>query len=138
MSVIESMGYALRCDFPGCDVKTGDIGEYSFWGDVSDAREEWDSADGYTGPEGDYCPGHTIWTGDDDENDPERRPLLWSLDALFLLAERRIADRIDFLTRIALYRVDRRCEDWRRRDEQAERREVARLRRMGVNEGATS
>lgn len=120
MGVIESIGFALRCDFPGCSVATEDIGDYSSWAALSSAAEEWRDCGGYLGPEGSYCSTHTIATEDDD-TDPGLAPLLYSLDALFLLAERRIAARIEHSARLARYRHERRCDEWARRDARAER-----------------
>lgn len=113
MSVREQMGYALVCDFPGCGVETRDLGDYAFWGDIGAAVDEWSDHDGYSGELGDFCYEHTVWAAvDEDEDADEKRvPMEYSIENLFVLAERRIAERIESATRRALQRHGDRCRD---------------------------
>lgn len=107
MSVVQQMGYALHCDFPGCDTQTRDLGDYSFWGDLEAAREEWTDAEGVlTDDGGAYCYTHTVWEHDDDDDDwdDERVPMPYTVENLFRLADRRIADVIERATWQALMR----------------------------------
>lgn len=105
MSIKEQTGYAVECDFPDCDVKTQDLGEYAFWGDFGTALDEWIDHDGYAGDLGQYCFEHTVWVEDEEEGIDERRPMPHTIDSLFLLAERRIAAKISFYERAALYNL---------------------------------
>ncbi|ONI62656.1 hypothetical protein CSIV_14370 [Microbacterium sp. CSI-V] len=123
MSVKEQMGYALVCDFPGCGTSTSDLGDYAFWGDISAAVDEWNDAQGYSGDLGDYCYEHTVWSAmDEDDEDDERVPMLYTIENLLVLAERRIRERIDVSTRYAMLRHERRCEAMRMRDTSRARR----------------
>ncbi|MBQ9917855.1 MAG: hypothetical protein IJO71_11740 [Microbacterium sp.] len=134
MSVKEQMGYALVCDFPGCGTSTSDLGDYAFWGDIGAAVDEWNDAQGYSGDLGHYCYEHTVWsaTDEDDEID-ERVPMLYTIENLFVLAERRIADRIASSERLALMRHGDRCREMEGR-QGARRRRIERewLRAGGV------
>jgi len=132
MSIHESVGYSLHCDFPGCDFETRDISdEFSSWTDIDYAIEEWREADGYHGDEGSYCRTHTLYEADEDGERDSVRPMPYTMDSLFLLAERRIAARINNLADIASFQVDRRCSDWQRREESAARRDIKQLRGTG-------
>lgn len=93
--IVQQMGYAIQCDYPGCDANTQDLGEYAFWGTLGDAIEEWQSSDWYYG-EGDRaaCGEHIIWNPDDD-GDEVIIPLEPGLEAEFFLANRRTQRRID-------------------------------------------
>lgn len=129
MGVHESIGYMLRCDFPGCDFATEDMNtEYSSWTDRSYAIDEWREGDGYVGDEGVFCPTHTIWADEDDDGDREGIvPMPYSIDSLFVLAERRIRDRIENAARIARVRLDQRCRTLALRDESFKRRVRVRM-----------
>lgn len=123
MGVHQSIGYMLRCDFPGCDFATEDMNtEYSSWTDRGYAIDEWREGDGYVGDEGVFCPTHTTWADEDEDGDREGIvPMPYSIDSLFVLAERRIADRIENAARIARVRLDQRCREWEQRDRRIER-----------------
>lgn len=129
MGVHESIGYRLRCDFPGCEFDTESMNdEYSSWTDRSYAIDEWREGDGYVGPEGVFCPTHTIWADEDDDGDREGIvPMPYTIDSLFVLAERRIADRIENAARIARVRLDSRCRSLHLRDESFKRRVRVRM-----------
>ncbi|MCT2087340.1 hypothetical protein M3D75_14550 [Microbacterium enclense] len=121
MSVKHQMGYSIACDFPGCGAQTRDLGDYGFWGDIGSAVDEWTDHDGYSGDLGDFCYEHTVWSDEDDEeSDGERVPMEYTVGNLFVLAERRIAERIAFRERQALMRLGDRCREMEGR--QASRR----------------
>lgn len=108
MSVREQMGYALQCDFPGCDVETQDLGDYAFWSDLSHAIDEWVDSDGFYDEKlGAYCHTHTVW----DEDGDERAPMQDTIETRVWFANQRIRVRIDQLEREALRRLDRLCVD---------------------------
>ncbi|RKN67687.1 hypothetical protein D7252_08870 [Microbacterium sp. CGR2] len=111
MAVKERMGYAIECDFPDCGTSTQDLGDYAFWGSLEDAVQEWVDHDGYADDLGYYCHGHTVWNDSEEEGIEERVPMPYSIDTLFDLAERRIASKIDYLTRNALYNHGNRVRD---------------------------
>lgn len=122
MGVHESIGYRLVCDFPGCDFATEDMnGEYSSWTDRGYAIDEWREGDGYVGDDGVRCPTHTIWVEDEDGDRDSIAPMPYTIDSLFVLAERRIADRIENAARLARVRLDQRCREWEQRDRRIER-----------------
>mgnify|MGYP000879908065 CR=1 FL=1 len=55
--------YVVECDFPGCEVNTGDLGEYSAYADSGGARDDWMVSDcsivtGDNGTEFFYCKAH--------------------------------------------------------------------------------
>lgn len=111
MAIVESMGYGLRCDFPGCDTSTGDLGDYAFWGDVSHAIDEWVDSDGlHDKTLGTYCSEHVIW----DEETDGWAPMQDTIETRIRFANQRIQQRIDRFERQALRRVDQRCEDMKR------------------------
>lgn len=104
MSTIQSTGYALLCDYPYCDVGTTDLGgDFAFWGDAGDAAEEWECADGYTGALGDYCPSHSYW----DEELEEQFPLAYTIENEFKRLTEDLRYRADSLARRANLRLAR-------------------------------
>ena len=108
MSVKEQMGYALECDFPGCDVKTQDLGDYAFWSDLSHAIDEWVDSDGfYDDKLGAYCHHHVEW----DEEADERVPMQDTIETRIRFANQRILRHIERLERQALRRLDQLCVD---------------------------
>lgn len=109
MSVKEQMGYALVCDFPGCGLETGDLGEYGFWGSLADAIEEWCDADGISDEAGTFCSTHTVWVEVGEDGDEERVGMPYTIENLFRLADRRVAEVIDREARFALMRHGDRC-----------------------------
>lgn len=122
MSVLESVGYMLHCDFPGCGFETRDISdEFSSWTDLDYAIEEWRDADGYHGSDGTYCRTHTIWVEDEDGDRDEIAPMPYTIASLFVLAERRLAERIENAARLARVRHDQRIRSWDLRDASIER-----------------
>ncbi|AWN03245.1 hypothetical protein PBI_APPA_64 [Microbacterium phage Appa] len=122
MGVHESIGYRLVCDFPGCEFDTESMNdEYSSWTDRGYAIDEWREGDGYVGPEGVFCPTHTIWVEDEDGDRDSIAPMPYTIDSLFVLAERRIAERIENAARLARVRLDVRCREWEQRDRRIER-----------------
>lgn len=128
MGVHESIGYRLVCDWPGCGFDTESMNdEYSSWTDRGYAIDEWREGDGYHGPEGTYCPTHTIWTTDEFDERVEIVPMPYTIDSLFVLAERRIADRIERSARRALDEHARRIRSWELADASIERRVRVRL-----------
>ncbi|QYC54399.1 hypothetical protein SEA_PICKLES13_64 [Microbacterium phage Pickles13] len=128
MGVHESIGYMLRCDFPGCDFATEDMNtEYSSWTDRGYAIDEWREGDGYVGPEGVFCPTHTIWTTDEFDERVEIVPMPYTIDSLFVLAERRIDERIENAARLARVRHYQRVHSWELRDASRERRVRVRM-----------
>lgn len=110
MTVKEQMGYAIECDFPECGTSTQDLGDYAFWGRIDDALDEWNDHDGCAGDLGYYCHEHTVWAENED-GDESRVPMLPTIENLFLLAERRIARKIDYATSNALYAHGNRVRD---------------------------
>lgn len=123
MGVHESIGYRLVCDFPGCEFDTESMnGEYGSWGDRWYAIDEWRGGDGYFGDEGAFCPTHTIWVEDEDGDRDSIAPMPYTIDSLFVLAERRIAERIENAARLARVRHDQRVRSWELRDASHERR----------------
>jgi len=115
VSVKQQMGYALQCDFPDCDVETRDLGDYAFWGDIDSAIDEWRDHDGFYDDErGAYCFQHVTW-----DEDGEKHPMQDTLEVRFMLARRRIEDRIDASARRARIELDRRC---RRMEQRADAR----------------
>lgn len=129
MSVREQMGYALRCDFPGCGVETGDLGDYAFWGSIADAVDEWVDHDGISDENGTYCAEHTTWSEPDENGDDERIGMQPTLANLFVLAERRIAATIERRTYWALQRHGDRV---RRAAHEADVRHRRALTRLGI------
>lgn len=121
--------YHVRCDFPGCRASTGSLGEYGAYGSPGEAEEDWREMEGYVGPLGAYCPEHTIYDPDEDgdDDDSSYRPMLPTLDNMFVLAERRIADRIERSARRALDEHARRIRSWELADASIERRVRVRL-----------
>ena len=131
MSVKEQMGYALVCDFPGCGTETGDVGEYAFWGDLGDAIEEWRDADGVSDESGTFCAEHTVWSEPDEHGDDERVGMPYTIENLFVLAERHVAEVIERATRNALIRQG----DLSRRMESNNARRMSSLERRWMREG---
>ena len=128
MGIHESIGYRLVCDFPGCDFDTEDMdGEYSSWGDRGYAIDEWRDGDGYVGDDGVFCPTHTIWVEDEDGDRDTIAPMPYTIDSLFALAERRIAERIENSARLARVRLDQRCRTLELRDDSFKRRVRVRM-----------
>ena len=123
MGVQESIGYRLVCDFPGCDFDTESMNsEYSSWTDRSYAVDEWVEGDGYVGAEGVFCPTHTIWVEDEDGDRDSIAPMPYTIDSLFILAQRRIDDLIENRARLARVRLDARCRTLTSRDANRQRR----------------
>jgi len=117
MSIKQATFYAIQCDYPGCTYDTSDLGEYSAWMHLSDAVEEWQSADMLivkNGPDDKrfYCDEHWMWSEDEDE----MIPLPEGIEGEFILAERRIRRVIGAATERALTAHHRRCSDWMHRD----------------------
>lgn len=111
MAVLERTGYGIQCDFPGCGLTTADIGDYSFWGDLGTAIDEWQDHDGvYTDDGRAFCGDHVVW-GEDEDGDVERIPMEPTLANLILLANRRVLEKILRAEREALQRLDRRCRE---------------------------
>ncbi|WNM65467.1 hypothetical protein SEA_PHONEGINGI_65 [Microbacterium phage Phonegingi] len=138
MGVHESIGYRLVCDFPGCEFDTESMNdEYSSWTDRGDAIDEWREGDGYVGPEGVFCPTHTIWVEDEDGDRDSIAPMPYTIDSLFVLAERRIADRIENAARLARVRHDQRVRSWELRDASIERMIAGRWHALPDEEVAT-
>lgn len=128
MGVQESIGYRLVCDFPGCNFDTESMNqEYGSWTDRSYAVDEWREGDGYVGPEGVFCPTHTIWTADEDDDRVEILPMPHTIDSLFILAQRRLDERIENAARIARVRLDTRCRTLTSRDANRQRRVDTRM-----------
>ena len=112
MSVITPPSFALRCDFPDCGRDTGDFGEYGAYGSLADAIDDWEDMDGYHGDLGTSCPDHTTWREMPGEPGiEERAPMPHTIDSMFVVAERYIAERIESATRHALMRHGDRVRD---------------------------
>lgn len=59
MTVKSEPYYWIECDDPGCGVKSADLGDYSAWGDDSQALYEWSEWEGQETPDGKhYCERH--------------------------------------------------------------------------------
>lgn len=128
MGVRESIGYALECDFPGCGRDTEGVnGEYGSCGDLDTAVDEWRDHEGYHGDEGTYCAEHTLFDEDEYSEHHGIRPMLPTIDNLFVLAERRIAERIRLSALTASCRVDNRVRSLELRDASFERRVRVRM-----------
>jgi hypothetical protein len=55
--------YRVVCDAAGCDVKTGDLGDYSAWGEEQHAVDEWDACDQQVTDDGKhFCDNHRVPT----------------------------------------------------------------------------
>lgn len=107
--IIEQMGYALRCDFPECNVDTMALGDYAFWADLSTAEDEWRDHEGIVTDDGrTFCYEHVVWAEDED-GDEVRAPMEPTLANLVLLANRRVLRKIEWAEQEALRRLDRRC-----------------------------
>lgn len=102
MSVQTTLGYSIRCDFPGCGITTGDIGEYGAYNTLEDAIDDWvDASDGVFTEQGATCSEHSTWTGDG-----ERVSMPPTLDSMFAVATARVDELIAARARFASYRVD--------------------------------
>lgn len=44
--------YEIVCDEPGCETKTGDLSDFSGWGDIGYAEDEWRDGDNQVLPDG--------------------------------------------------------------------------------------
>lgn len=61
MSIKEVTYYQVHCDESGCDVKTGDMAEYSAFGEASQAKDDWEDGDGIVCDDGrTFCGNHTL------------------------------------------------------------------------------
>lgn len=73
MSTASTPFFWLTCDHPGCQVKSGDDGDYAAWSTVEQARDSANDGDWLIGHElGDFCPEHVMY----DELTDERRPVV--------------------------------------------------------------
>lgn len=50
--------YEVACDEPGCTITTGTYGEYSGWGDVGVALDDWRDSDNQVAGDKHYCDHH--------------------------------------------------------------------------------
>lgn len=51
--------YEIVCDEPGCETKTGDLGEFSCWMDEGQAIDDWINSDGQIDGDRAFCHKHT-------------------------------------------------------------------------------
>jgi len=52
--------FEVACDHEGCEVKTGDLADYSGWLGASHAVEDWEDSGGQTVGDRHYCPDHRV------------------------------------------------------------------------------
>lgn len=133
MSVQQTDSYLIICDFPDCTVDTGTLGEYGAYGSAGEAEEDWHEHEAYVGPLGTYCPTHTIVDPDPDPDSDEDqegwpyRPMIPTIENLFVLADSRIRTRIERAELEARARLNERVRAWERRDASLYRRVDVRL-----------
>lgn len=129
MSVQQTDSYLIICDFPDCSVDTGTLGEYGAYGSIGEAEEDWHEHEAYVGPLGTYCPTHTIFDPDSDEEQDgwPYRPMLPTIENLFVIAESRIRTRIERAELEARARLNERIRALERRDASLYRRVDVRL-----------
>ncbi len=59
MSVRPIPSFEVACDEPGCGVTTGELGEYTGWGDEGAALDDWRECDGIALSDGrTFCGRH--------------------------------------------------------------------------------
>ena len=94
MSTVTEAFYAIRCDFPECG-ELFEGYEYSYFYDSGAAASEASEYDWLTDFEGkDYCPTHTVWPADiDDDEHRGQRPLADTFENRLKVAVDRVVER---------------------------------------------
>jgi hypothetical protein len=82
--------YWLTCDYPGCTARSTDDSDYGAWEDTGQAADEAINAEWYVGELGDYCSEHTVMSEEEDDLDPEPRPMGTSFEEQLAAAMRRV------------------------------------------------
>lgn len=60
--------YEISCDEPGCDINTSELGDFSAWGSVGNAIDDWINSDGSEIDGSYYCYKHFKEVSDDEDS----------------------------------------------------------------------